>query len=39
MMTVIAATKPVLQSAAAEPYLWALIAAGLVGVAGGFIAV
>ncbi len=39
MMTVIAATKPVLQSAAAEPYLWALIAAGLVGVAAGFVAV
>ena len=39
MMTVIAATKPLLLSAAAEPYLWALIAAGLVGVAGGFIAV
>jgi len=39
MMTVIAATKPLLQSAAAEPYLWALVAAGLVGVAAGFIGV
>ena len=39
MMTVIAATKPILLSAAAEPYLWGLIAAGLVGVAGGFVAV
>ncbi|MBI2498366.1 MAG: ribonuclease Y [Opitutae bacterium] len=38
-MTVIAAaTKPVLQTAA-EPYLWALLAAGLVGVLGGFAAV
>ena len=39
MMTVIAAaTKPLLQ-AAAEPYVWALLAAGLVGVLGGFAAV
>lgn len=40
MMTVIAAvTKPVLLPAAAEPYVWALLAAGLVGVLGGFVAV
>jgi len=39
MLTVIAATKPVYLSAAAEPYLWALVAAGLVGAAGGFVAV
>jgi ribonucrease Y len=40
MLTVIAATKPVLQTASsAEPYIWAVLAAGLVGVLGGFIAV
>jgi ribonuclease Y len=40
MLTVIAATKPVLQTATtAEPYLWAVLAAGLVGVLGGFLAV
>lgn len=39
MMTVIAAaTKPIVQ-AATEPYLWALLAAGFVGVLGGFAAV
>jgi ribonuclease Y len=40
MLTFIAATKPVLiQSSAAEPYLWALFASALLGVLGGFIAV
>ncbi|MDB6115690.1 MAG: rny, partial [Lacunisphaera sp.] len=40
MMTVIAAvTKPVVLSAAAEPYAWALLTAGLVGALGGFAAV
>ncbi|MDI1319764.1 MAG: ribonuclease Y [bacterium] len=40
MMTVIAAaaTKPII-AAATEPYVWALLAAGLVGVLGGFAAV
>ncbi len=38
MLTAIAATEPILPSAA-EPYLWALLAAGLVGVMGGFFAV
>ncbi len=40
MLTIIAAiTKPVLTSSPAEPYLWALLAAGLVGVMGGFFGV
>jgi ribonuclease Y len=39
MLTFIAATKPMLTSSAAEPYLWALLAAGLVGVMGGFFGV
>ncbi|WP_091057090.1 ribonuclease Y [Opitutus sp. GAS368] len=40
MLTIIAAiTKPALTSSAAEPYLWALLAAGLVGVMGGFFGV
>src|SRR5258708_1386945 len=39
MMTVIAATKPVLISAAAEPYLWGLVGAGFIGVVGGFFAI
>ena len=39
MMTVIAVTKPIVESNAAEPYLWALVAAGLVGAAAGFVAV
>jgi ribonuclease Y len=39
MMTIIAATKPLLQAAVAEPYLWALLGAGLVGAGGGFVAV
>jgi len=40
MLTVIAAiTKPALTSNAAEPYLWALLAAGLAGVMGGFFGV
>jgi ribonuclease Y len=38
MLTVIAATEPTITSAA-EPYLWALLAAGLVGVMGGFFGV
>ncbi len=38
-MTVIAVTKPFLQSAAAEPYVGTLVAAALVGVLGGFVAV
>ncbi len=40
MLTVIAATtKPALTASAAEPYLWALLAAGLVGVMSGFFGV
>jgi ribonuclease Y len=39
MLTVIAATEPIAMSSAAEPYLWALLAAGLVGVVGGFFGV
>lgn len=39
MLTVIAATKQLAQSAEAEPYLWALLAGGIVGVVGGFAAV
>ncbi|MBP7482213.1 MAG: ribonuclease Y [Lacunisphaera sp.] len=39
MLTFIAATKPVLTSSAAEPYLWALLATGLVGGVGGFLGV
>src|SRR5882724_4670494 len=39
MMTFIAATKPVVPPDVAEPYLWALVGAGLVGVAAGFVAV
>jgi ribonuclease Y len=39
MMTVIAAAKTLLQPATAEPYLWALIGGGLIGVAAGFVAV
>ena len=40
LLTFIAATKPILiQPATAEPYLWAFCVAGLVGAAGGFVAV
>jgi len=40
MLTIIAViTKPALTTSAAEPYLWALLAAGLVGVMGGFFGV
>ncbi len=39
MLTVIAATNANLVPEAAEPYLWALAAAGLVGVLGGFFGV
>ncbi|MBL9216104.1 MAG: ribonuclease Y [Opitutaceae bacterium] len=39
MLTVIAAAESVVPAASAEPYLWALVGAGLVGVAGGFVAV
>lgn len=39
MLTFIAATKPIVAPGAAEPYLWALMLAGLVGAAGGFLAI
>src|SRR3954468_15657573 len=39
MLTAIAATNADLVSTSAEPYLWALLASGLVGVVGGFFGV